>query len=261
MRTVAAPVEGEYVRVEPRSEPGIEVNGIPATLECVRKADVRVDLVEPDAADTGDDRAFVVEHVLGPLRLCGVTAASVTGIAGEWDFSRPEHRFCYATTLGPDAVVSHPAGLPNPALARAVREVGTEPIDGEARATLSESVTRETDVGAITVSPAETGSGVSLDLEYDGARFGADVPHDGARGDVIEAITTATTPYLAPDAEVAVTHAAADVLSDVVVIGGLEDVHIEASLGGAYHAETIGIARRAREQGAVTALERPAADR
>lgn len=251
MRTVAEPVEGEYVRVEPSDEPGIRVNGIPATLDRVRKADVRVDLVASDRAAPAD-RAFVVEHVLGPLRLCGVTAANVVGTAAEWDFSRPEHRICYSRAGGPDAVVGHPAGLPNPALADAVAAAGTV-ADGRdrRRTTVAEPVSVETDDGSITVAPRPAGSGVALDLRYDGARFTADVPADGASRDVVEAVTTATTPYLAPEPEIAVTHAAADVLSDVVAIGGLDDVRIDADLGGAYHAMTVGVAERARDRGLV----------
>lgn len=243
MRTIAAPAEGEYVRVEPTDEPGIRINGIPAALDRVRKADVRVDLSEDR------NRALVVEHALGPLRLCGVTAAEVVGTETTWDFSRPEHRFCYSTELGPEAVVGHPAGLPNPAIAEAVRSVGTEPLSGGSRTTVAEAVSFETNDGSITVSPRSPRAGASLDLRYDGARFTAEVPPEGADPDVVEAVTTSTTPYLAPDPEIAVTHSAADVLSDVVAIGGVDDVHIEATLGGAYHALTIGVAERIRDRG------------
>lgn len=242
MRTVAEPAEGEFVRVEPADEPGVRVNGVPANLDHLRKADVRVDLVD------GRSRSFVVEHVLGPLRLCGVTAANVFGTVEEWAFARPEHRICYSTDLGPDAVVGHPAGLPNPALADAVLAAGTERRGEERRRSVSEPVEFETNGGEITVTPREFGAGVELDLRYDGATFTADVPADGASEDVIEAITNSTTPYLAPDTETAVTHSAADVLSDVVEIGGLDDVRIEADLGGGYHALTIGVARAAYEQ-------------
>ncbi|MFP8955440.1 hypothetical protein ACLI4Y_01840 [Natrialbaceae archaeon A-CW3] len=254
MRTVTEPAEGEFVRIEPSDEPGIRINGIPATLEHVRKADVRVDLVD-SLEGVSRNRAFVVEHVLGPLRLCGVTAANVVGIATEWDFTRPEHRICYSSERGPDAVVSHPAGLPNPALARAVADVGTERRGTERRSTVAEPISFETNGGEITVSPRDAGAGVELDLSYDGERFTAEVPADGAEPAVTEAITTSTTPYLAPDAAVAVTHSAADVLSDVVVIGGLDDVRIEADLGGAYHALTIGVAQRAHERDLVVERE------
>lgn len=250
MRTVPEPTDGAFVRVEPADEDGIRINGIPAGLETVQKADVRVDL-----AAAG--RTFVVEHVLGPLRLCGVTAADVVGTEEAWDFARPEHRFCYSTDLGPEAVVGHPAGLPNPDLADAVQRVGTRHVEDTPRTTVSEGVSYAANDGTITVQPNEYAGGVELSLEYESASIDVEVPPEGASREVIEAVTNATTPYLAPDPEEAVTHAVADVVSDVVVLGGLDDVRIEAELAGAYHALTIGVARRAREEEAI--VERPGA--
>lgn len=248
MRTVTEPATGEFVRVEPASSPGIRVNGIPADLEHVRKADVRVDLA-------AEGRAFVVEHVLGPLRLCGVSAADVVGVVDTWEFARPEHRFCYAAGLGPEAVVGHPAGLPNPDLASAVREVGVAASGDEPRRSVREPVEYAVNDGRIVVSPREYGAGVELDLRFEGAEFVGEVPPEGASGDVVTEVTNATTPYLAPDAEEGVTHAVADVVSDVVVIGGLDDVRIEADLGGAYHALTVGVARKAADEGLVVERE------
>ncbi|MFB6188145.1 MAG: hypothetical protein ABEI86_14950, partial [Halobacteriaceae archaeon] len=77
MRTINEPIEGTEVRIEPADSPGIRINGVPATLDNVVKADVRVDLGR-------DERSFVVEHVLGPLGLCGITAANITGIRDTW---------------------------------------------------------------------------------------------------------------------------------------------------------------------------------
>jgi len=242
MRTLAEPVSGEFVRVEPADEPGVRVNGIPADLDHTQKADVRVDLYDERT------RAFVVEHVLGPLRLCGVTAADVVGTVETWAFARPEHRFCYSTDLGPDAVVSHPAGLPNPALADAVCEGDVRTPTEETRRSVREPVSYAANGGEITVSPRDHGTGVTLELRFEDAQFACEVPPEGAAGETIEAVTNATTPYLAPSPEEGVVHAVADVLSDVVVIGGLDDVHIEAELAAAYHALTIGVARRAAEE-------------
>lgn len=256
MRTIAEPVEGEFVRVEPADEPGIRINGIPADLDHTRKADARVDLVA-NAGQSGVDggRAFVVEHVLGPLRLCGVTAAEVYGIDEGWDFSRPEHRFCYSTDLGPAAVVGHEAGLPNPALAAAVLDAGTVRHEPEVRRTVAEPITHGANGGEIVVSPREYGAGVELALELREETFAAEVPAEGADPDVVKTITNSTTPFLAPDGEVAVTHSAADVLSDVIAIGGLDDVRIEANLGRSYHALTVGVARKAHEHGIVVERE------
>lgn len=240
VRTVAEAVEASEVRVEPKETPGIEVNGVPADLEHVTKADVRVDL-------RGETRAFVVEHVLGPLGLRGVTAARVEGRVDEWDFARPEHRFCYAANLPPSSVVGHPHGLPNPELAEAVSDVG---VVGEerTRTTVTEAVTFETNGGDIAIRPREYGAGIRFEATYGDAELVADVDPAGENDPGLVAdVTASTTPYLAPDDEEAVTHSVADLVSDVAVVGGFDDAVVEANLGGAYHALTVGASRKAHE--------------
>ena len=251
MRTVAEPVEGTEVRVEPADSPGITVNGAPATLDSVAKADVRVDLV----GGVPETRSFVVEHVLGPLGLRGITAAAVTGVRTEWDFARPEHRFCYAAGTGPERVVGHPEGLPNPAIGRALGAVETVESGDSTRTTVSERVSLSNDHGDIAIAPREFGAGIRFDVRYGDAAFECEVdPAGGNDEELIESVTTATTPYLSPTAEEAVVHTIADLVSDVAVIGGFDDLVVEADLGGAYHALTVGVARKAWDDGA--AVER-----
>lgn len=245
MRTVARPVEGTEVRVEPAESPGIDVNGVPAALEAVEKADVRVDLAD-------STRSFVVEHVLGPLGLRGVTAANVVGIREDWDFARPEHRFCYAAGLGPENVVGHPAGYPNPALAEALGEVELVGDDSEPRQTVSEPVSFEANGGLIQLGPRPPGSGVLFEAQFGEATITADVDPRGPTDEaLVESVTNSTTPYLSPTEEEAVTHAVADLVSDVAVIGGFDDLEVEVTLGDAYHALTVGAARKAHEVDAV----------
>ena len=138
---------------------------------------------------------------------------------------------------------------PNPALAAAVADAGTEPTAARARGTVAEPMTFAVDGGEIRIEPRPFAAGAVLDLAYGDATFACELPPGGADPGTVTAVTGATTPYLAPDDEEAVTHAVADVVSDVVVLGGLEDVRIEATLGDAYHALTVGAARAARERG------------
>jgi hypothetical protein len=248
MRTVAEPVEGTEVRVEPSDTPGITINGTPASLDAVRKADVRVDLAAGDRPNAG--RSFVVEHVLGPLGLHSVTAATVTGVREDWDFARPEHRFCYSADLGPGRVVGHPAGLANPALSAAVDEGGVVGEVPPARTTVAEPFTYEANDGEIRFEPRGYGEGVRFSATYGEARFEADVDPAGENdADLVDAVVNSTTPYLSPTEAEAVTHSMADLVSDVAVIGGFEDLLVEVDLGEAYHALTVGGARAAREAG------------
>jgi hypothetical protein len=253
MRTVAEAVEGTEVRVEPRDEEGILVNGVPADLDHVEKADVRVDLADQSAATTAErSRSFVVEHVLGPLGLRGVTAANVVGLRDVWEFSRPEHRFCYAAGLGPGQVVGHPAGLPNPAIAEALGGVDVVEREPEPRQTVSEPFYFEANDGAIDLRPREYGAGVRFEATYGEASIVAEVDPRGETDEaLVESVCSSTTPYLSPTEEGAVTHAIADLVSDLLVVGGFDDLFVDVALGGAYHALTVGAARAAHEAGVV----------
>lgn len=253
MRTVAEPVEGTEVRVEPADSRGIRVNGIPATLDAVGKADVRVDLVARSASASADRRrSFVVEHILGPLGLRGVTAAEVVGIRDQWDFARPEHRFCYAADMKPGSVGGHPAGLPNPALASALDDVEVVEDRTHTRETVTEPVSFSANGGHIELRPRAFGAGIRFEVRYGDATTVAEVDPRGRTDDsLINSVTNSTTPYLSPTDEEAVTHAIADLVSDVAVIGGFDDLVVEADLAGAYHALTIGVARKARSSGLV----------
>ena len=244
MRTVAEPFEAESVAVAPAEEPGIRINGAPATVEAVRKADVRVDLLG------GEDgrRSFVVEHALAPLGLCGVTAAEVTGIETEWSFARPEHRFCYARGDDPSHVVGSPLGLPNPAVVEGAREVG---VVGEpsVRRTVAEPVTADTEGGTVTLRPRERGAGIRFEVSFRGESFVAEVDPAGETDPkLIDSVVSATTPFLTESAREGVVHSVADLVSDVAVIGGFEDLVVEADLGNAYHLATVGAARLAHER-------------
>ncbi|WP_115864663.1 hypothetical protein [Halorussus litoreus] len=253
MRTVASPVEGTEVRVEPKQSPGIEVNGVPATVDYVGKADVRVDLVDETRSDLVDGtRSFVVEHVLGVLGLRGVTAANVVGTREEWDFARPEHRFCYAAEMDPGNVVGHAAGLPNPALAEALGEADLAAGDSQPRQTVTEPVTHAANGGEIELRPREHGAGVRFDVTYGDATIEAEVdPRADNDEELIESVMDSKTPYLSPSEEEAVTHSIVDLVSDVAVVGGFDDLVVEAELADAYHELTIGASCKAHENGLV----------
>jgi hypothetical protein len=243
VRTVAETVEAEWVRIEPSEEPGISINGVTAALENVQKADVRVDL----AGERG--RSFVVEHVLGALGLAGVTAATVHGTATEWDFARPEHRFCHSRNDGPEQVVGHPAGLPNPAIAEGIQERGVREIGEPTRRTVAEPVRFSDGDGAVTLRPRGHGQGVRFEVRFRGQTFVAEVDPAGETDPrLIRAVTHSTTPYLTESPQEGIVHAVADLVSDILVVGGFEDLVVEAELADAYHILTVGVARKAHAE-------------
>lgn len=240
MRTVAEPVVGTEVRVEPADSEGIRINGIPVTLDNAEPV-FRIDLVDDDS------RTFIAEHVLSALGLSGITAAEVTGVRTEWDFSRPEHRFCYSTGLDPSHVVGHPAGLHNPVLVEALRTTETVERGEGTRQTVSEPV--EYGDGAIRISPREYGAGLLLRNHHETGveRFEVD-PQSRDDEAVVKEIVTSTTPFLTQRAE-GLTHWVGDLVSDVGMIGGFDDVVVDSYDAG--HDDTIGVSRKAHEEGVV----------
>lgn len=246
MRTVEDTVEADWVRIEPREEPGITINGVPASLEHVQKADVRVDLYGEGG------RSFVVEHVLGPLGLAGVTAATVHGTATEWDFARPEHRFCHSREDGPEQVVGHPAGLPNPAITEEIQQVGTREIGEPKRRTVSDPVSLAAGDGKVTLRPRARGAGTRFEVTFRDQTFLAEVDPAGRTDPkLVRAVTNSTTPYLTESPLEGIVHAVGDLVSDIPVLGGFEDLVVEAELADAYHRLTVGVARKAHAEGLV----------
>ncbi|WP_115862330.1 hypothetical protein [Halorussus litoreus] len=240
MRTVANPVEGTEVRVEPAESEGITINGVPVEL------DNAVPVFRIDLRD-GDRRTFIAEHVLSVLGLSGITAAEVTGVRTEWDFARPEHRFAYSTGSDPSTVVGHPAGLHNPVLAEALRTAETIERGSEPRRSVSEPV--EYGDGAIRIRPREYGSGLLINNHYEDGVKSFEVDPQ-ARDDeaTIKEIVTSTTPFLTRRQE-GLTHWIGDLVSDIGVIGGFDDLVIDSYSAG--HDDTIGVSRKARDEGVV----------
>lgn len=248
MRTVAEPFESSEVRVEPADAPGVRINGVPADVGHVQKADVRVDL----HGEAG--RVFVVEHVLGPLGLAGVTAAEVTGTRDTWAFERPEHRFTYSRDGGPDHVVGHPDGYPNPIIVEGVRAVGIDERAEPTRRTVAEPVTYGGDRGSVTLRPREPGAGLELEIGFRGEHLDVAVDPAGETDPaLVDDVVGSRTPFLTESATEGLTHAVADVVGDLALVGGLTDVVVEAELHGAYHELTIGAAAMAHDRGVVVA--------
>lgn len=240
MRTVAEPVVGTEVRVEPADSDGITINGIPVTLDNAVPV-FRIDLVDDDS------RTFIAEHVLSVLGMSGITAADVTGIRTEWDFSRPEHRFCYSTGLDPSNVVGHPAGLHNPVLVETLRTTEVVERGQEPRRTVSEPV--EYGDGAIRISPREYGSGLLLRNHHETGTKSFEVdPRSRDDEAVVKEIATSTTPFLTQREE-GLTHWIGDLVSDIGMIGGFDDLVVDSFSAG--HDDTIGVSRKAREEGVV----------
>lgn len=238
MRTVAEPVEGTEVRVEPADSPGITINEIPVTLDNARTL-FRVDL----AAD--DNRAFIVEHILSVLGMHGITAAAVHGVRTEWDFARPEHRFARSIGLTPGSVIGHPKGLHDPVVEEGIRTTDIVERGDEPRQTLSAPV--EYGDGAIRIAPREQGRGLLIRNHVGEETITFDIdPRSRSDTSDVKLISTSTTPFLGGTAREGDIHWVGDLVSDIGLIGGFDDAVVDSYSAG--HGDTIGVSRKAFEQ-------------
>jgi hypothetical protein len=101
----------------------------------------------------------------------------------------------------------------------------------------------------VTLRPRERGAGVRFEVSFRGETFVAEVDPAGPTDpELVDRVAGATTPFLTDSAREGVVHSVADLVSDVAVIGGFEDLVVEAELGPAYHLATVGASRLAHER-------------
>ena len=117
------------------------------------------------------------------------------------------------------------------------------------RRTVAEAVTADNGGGAVTLRPRERGAGIRFEVSFRGESFVAEVdPAGDTDAGLVDRVAAATTPFLTESAREGIVHSVADLVSDVAVIGGFEDLVVEAELGEAYHLATVGAARLAHER-------------
>lgn len=253
LTTLKEPIRAGNILINPLQgfkEPRIIINGVEATLENVVKYDARVDIRDPKSRK----RCFLVEHVLGPLRLIGVTNALVSGVDREWNFLRPEHRFAYSIGLGPEVVVGEEDGRQRPALANLVDRLSEFVVKIECE--VYKSVSREVHYenvdpfgyrGKIVLRPLKPNEGIILNITlFENSISNVLIGQEGLNDKfLLKQILQAQTPFLiGVRSREALLHAIGDVTSDIAGLGGLTDVEITAELNFFYHALTVGALKK-----------------
>lgn len=253
LTTVKEPIRAGNIIVGPLlkfTEPRILINGVEAIPENAVKYDARVDIMDPRSRK----RCFLVEHVLGPLRLAGITNAEVVGTDKEWNFLRPEHRFAYSIGLEPGVVVGEEDGRQRPALADLLDKLNELVIRIECD--VYKSVAQEVNYenidpfgykGRITLKPLKPNEGIVLNVTlFSNSIEGVLIGEDGLKDrTLLKKILQAQTPFLIGlNTKEALLHAIGDVTADIVGLGGLTDVEITAELNFFYHALTVGAIKR-----------------
>jgi hypothetical protein len=258
LTTVSKPIQAGNILIMPFTEfsyfrePRIIINDIEAIPEHVVKYDARVDIMDPSSKK----RCFLVEHVLGPLRLIGITNAKVVGTDVNWNFMRPEHRFAYSIGLSPRFVVGEEDGTQRPALISIIDSLDQYVIKSECR--VYKSVSKEVIYenmdpfgyrGRIVISPRDENEGITLTVRlFKNYIEDIHITENGLQDKtLLKKILSARTPYLIGiDSEESLYHAIGDVTADIIGLGGLTDADIKVELNFFYHALTVGAIKRAQ---------------
>jgi len=246
LRTLRRTLQTSSVKVLPaKPNSGITLNGVLACPRNVVRGDSCVVLRD------GENYAFVTEHPLATLRMCGIHDAAVEGIETEWDFSRPQHRAAYALMLKPSAVVGGADGTISAGLMELLEKDG--PLESGAErdeVTVGENVSVTVgDWGKLEIDPAPKGTGLDVELYLDRlgplkARFD---PEIGLKPDELKTrVGKSVTAFIKGPTEDSLYHALGDMIGDLAGIGGIDNAVIRAKFMRLYHRLTMTTVRKAR---------------
>ncbi len=215
---------------------GIWLNDIPVCLDNVVKADSRVDLM------SDGNRAFVVEHILAPLKLLGIEDAVLFGKQREWDFARPVHRFAYSLNMGIGSIFGPSDGrhcFELLDISDCLEATGDRRFTTVPRPIIFEAP----DSGEISIMPAPAGAGMTFNLDTGSRRISASVHVNGKKNDpdMLDKILKSRTPAVTGlDSDEPMWHAIGDFTADLCGVGRLTDALVEAKIAFDYHQLTIG---------------------
>lgn len=245
---LTSPIHLKDLKVEPAPPgSGLRINGIPVDIHHVVKADSRVDLAQ------GNKRAFVVEHVLAPLKLLCIEDAEIVGLGGNWDFARPVHRFAYCLGMDLSSVFGPADGRHQSGIFKAVcestvsRKSKSDKSDRHLSPTKKVRLQNLANDAWLELFPLPRGSGLDIELIAGDKAVRTIVWVTGERktpDEVIDRILTSRTPAVhGLNDEEALWHATGDFIADLAGVGGLTDAKIVAHLEMNYHRLTIGALR------------------
>jgi hypothetical protein len=244
LHTLRRTLTTRAIRVSP-SKPshGITLNGVLACPTNVVRGDSCVVLRE------GTNYAFVTEHPLATLKMCGIHDASIEGIETEWDFARPQHRAAYALMLKPSAIVGGRDGTISAGLMELlnydeIADSGTE--RDEVTVAKSIHVTTE-DGGTLDLDPAPLGTGLDIELHLANlgplkAKFD---PEAGLKPDDLKSrVAKSVTAFMKGPTDDSLYHALGDMIGDLAGVGGIDNAIIRAKFMRFYHRLTMTAVKR-----------------
>ncbi len=214
---------------------GITVNGIPVKPSYIIHSRDRIDIRE------GERIVYLIEHHIAALTLTGITDAHIISHRSDWNFYRPEDRAAYSTNAEPSMVLGDPNGVIGAELVESLLKAPKttirklheytkpgKPVEVE----LEES-------GVIRVKPLEEDYIAIIKLFFKGFKiktiFKTTPPNISKP--LLHKISNSITPFLS-DSENTVYHVLGDLIGDLIGLGGIIGVEIQAFLKKSYHALT-----------------------
>ncbi|WEU40599.1 MAG: hypothetical protein OdinLCB4_001310 [Candidatus Odinarchaeum yellowstonii] len=211
---------------------GITINGITVTPSSVIHSRDRVDIRE------GDHIVYLIEHHIAALTLTGITDAHIISHRTEWNFYRPEDRAAYSTRSEPCMVLGDPNGVIGTQLVKSLVNASkttlkiihpyvkpSKPVEIE----LEEN-------GFIHLTPLEKDNIAVIKLGFKNSKIKTifKTTYPNISKTLLYKISNSITPFLS-DNEITIYHVLGDLIGDLIGIGKIIGVEIQASLKNSYH--------------------------
>jgi len=235
MYTLKRPVRLPYVEAFP-GEGELEINCIPCSLEKVVRCDTRVDL------EHNWERVFLVEHVLGCLKLAGVDSAQVFGTYRDYDLTREAFRDAKEMGMPPSSVLGNPEGTLDRVLYSKLIKAGRRKLDG-GLGKVKEKASIESRSGSISMEPFD-----GLEIVVRCAGLSYTFNEKEASKSEKEEMAKAETPYLAGYNASSLPHVVGDVLGDICGIGRISRARVVIEPREAHHRLTMGVLKKVSKQ-------------
>ncbi|MEM2109346.1 MAG: hypothetical protein QW327_02535 [Candidatus Odinarchaeota archaeon] len=220
---------------------GITVNNIPVTPAHIIHSRDRVDI----GAD--NSIVYLVEHHIAALTLTGITDVHIKSYRESWNFYRPEDRAAYSTNSKPNMILGDPEGVIGGQLVRSLINTPKTTLKQQHHFIHPKKHVEleHEEYGYIRVKPLENNNIAVIKLDFNkmtlNSQFKLGPPN--IEEALLNKISTAVTPFLSNSQET-IYHVLGDVIGDLIGIGGIIGVEIEAHLNRSYHALTIGLVKK-----------------
>ncbi len=220
---------------------GITINGVNVKPSSIIHSRDRIDIREDDLI------VYLIEHHIAALTLTGITDAHIISYRSEWNFYRPEDRAAYSTNSKPSMVLGDPNGVIGTPLVKSLfntPKTTLKKLHNYTKPSKPVEIELEEN-GFISVKPLKENYIAVIKIVYKNFKlktiFKTTPPN--INESLLYKISNSITPFLSSGKNT-IYHALGDLIGDLIGLGGIIGVEIQAFLKKSYHLLTVKLIRR-----------------